>query len=65
MNHGQNSYYIMPVPDCLWAATGSGNYEGPSWRKQRTWVPTEPSVDMNPDLKTGNYHEFKYDYNTF
>ncbi|EJR90723.1 hypothetical protein [Bacillus cereus] len=62
INQHQNSFYIMPVPDELWAATGSGNYEGSSWRKLRTWVPKEPSVDMNSDLATGNYYAFKNPY---
>ncbi|PDZ93726.1 hypothetical protein CON36_37695, partial [Bacillus cereus] len=60
--HNPDNSYLMSLGDEIWAAVGAGDYGGPSYRKKRTWVPTEPSVDMNPDLATGNYYALKNPY---
>ncbi|PFK26116.1 hypothetical protein [Bacillus cereus] len=54
--------YLTKMPYSIWGTYSLNGYGDVDRRKAGTWVPTEPSADMNPDLKTGNYYALKNPY---
>ncbi|PGP97487.1 hypothetical protein [Bacillus cereus] len=53
-------YILKMHPNYLWG--GNNDFGGNRYTKYRTWLPTKPSADMNPDLTTGNYYALKNPY---